>query len=356
MKPEELEVKAAAEVARQQAYDARLVCCSSTGCQSSGASEIINNLKAELKARQLDNKVQVTGTGCMGLCSKGPLIRMYSKTQKDVLFSDIKPEMAAAIIDQVVAPVLDGATIEAPSGDLESHYLDLEQPFFTMQDRIVLENNGRSDPEKLEEYLAHGGYQGLRKALTMSAEEICKELLDSGLRGRGGAGFPTGLKWDLTRKVQSDVKYVICNGDEGDPGAFMDRSVLEGDPHAVIEGMLIAARAMNATNGIFYIRAEYPLAVERIEKALRQARSAGLAGKNVLDSGWAFDFEIRLGAGAFVCGEETALIASVEGKRGTPRPRPPFPAVKGLWGYPTCVNNVETLANVSRILLRGAAW
>jgi NADH:ubiquinone oxidoreductase subunit F (NADH-binding)/(2Fe-2S) ferredoxin len=356
MKPEELEVKAAAEVARQQAYDARLVCCSSTGCQSSGASEITNNLKAELKARQLDNKVQVTGTGCMGLCSKGPLIRMYSKTQKDVLFSDIKPEMAAAIIDQVVAPVLDGATIEAPSGDLESHYLDLEQPFFTMQDRIVLENNGRSDPEKLEEYLAHGGYQGLRKALTMSAEEICKELLDSGLRGRGGAGFPTGLKWDLTRKVQSDVKYVICNGDEGDPGAFMDRSVLEGDPHAVIEGMLIAARAMNATNGIFYIRAEYPLAVERIEKALRQARSAGLAGKNVLDSGWAFDFEIRLGAGAFVCGEETALIASVEGKRGTPRPRPPFPAVKGLWGYPTCVNNVETLANVSRILLRGAAW
>ena len=356
MKPEELEIKAAAEIAKQQAFDARLVCCTSTGCQSSGASEIIASLKAELKARQLDTKVQVTGTGCMGLCSKGPLIRMTAKNQKDVLFSDIKPEMAKTVIDNVVAPVLGGATIEQPTGDLEKHYLDLEEPFFAMQDRVVLENNGRSDPEKLEEYLAHGGYQGLRKALTMSAEEICKEMLDSGLRGRGGAGFPTGLKWDLTRKVQSDVKYVICNGDEGDPGAFMDRSVLEGDPHAVIEGMLIAARAMNATNGVFYIRAEYPLAVERIEKALRQGRAAGLVGKNILDSGWAFDFEIRLGAGAFVCGEETALIASVEGKRGTPRPRPPFPAVKGVWGMPTCVNNVETLANVSRIMLRGAEW
>jgi NADH:ubiquinone oxidoreductase subunit F (NADH-binding)/(2Fe-2S) ferredoxin len=356
MKPEELEIKAAAETAKQQAFDARLVCCTSTGCQSSGAAEIVTGLKAELKARQLDTKVQVTGTGCMGLCSKGPLVRMTAKNQKDVLFSDIKPEMASTIIDQVVVPVLGGTRIEQPTGDLEKHYLDLDEPFFTMQDRVVLGNNGRSDPEKLEEYLVHGGYQGLRKALTMSAEEICKEMLDSGLRGRGGAGFPTGLKWDLTRKVQSDVKYVICNGDEGDPGAFMDRSVLEGDPHAVIEGMLIAARAMNATNGVFYIRAEYPLAVERIEKALRQARVAGLVGKNVLDSGWAFDFEIRLGAGAFVCGEETALIASVEGKRGTPRPRPPFPAVKGLWDQPTCVNNVETLANVTRIMLHGAKW
>jgi len=356
MKPEDLEIKAAAELAKQQAYDVRLICCSSTGCHSSGAAEILAGLKAELKAKQLDAKVQVSGTGCMGLCSKGPLIRMTSKTQKDILFSDIKVEMAATVVDQVVAPVLAGAKIEEPTGDLEKHYLDLESPFFAMQHRIVLENNGRTDPEKLEDYLAHGGYQGLKKALAMTDEEICKEMLASGLRGRGGAGFPTGLKWDLTRKVQSDVKYVICNGDEGDPGAFMDRSVLEGDPHAVIEGMLIAARAMNATNGIFYIRAEYPLAVERIEKALRQARTAGLVGKNILESGWAFDFEIRLGAGAFVCGEETALIASIEGKRGTPRPRPPFPAVKGLWDQPSCVNNVETLANVSRIMLRGAEW
>ncbi len=356
MKPEELEVKSAEVNARQQAFDVRLICCSSTGCQSSGAAAIIDGLKAEVKAGRLDARVQVSGTGCMGLCSKGPLIRMTSKTQKDVLFSDVNLEIGSIILDQVVAPVLAGRKIEKPGGILEAHTLDLDSPFFTMQHRVVLGNNGRTDPEDLGDYIVHGGYQGLRKALTMSAEDICREVLASGLRGRGGAGFPTGLKWDLTRKVQSDVKYVICNGDEGDPGAFMDRSVLEGDPQAVIEGMLVAARAMNATNGIFYIRAEYPLAVERIEKALKQARAAGLVGKNIFDSGWGFEFEIRLGAGAFVCGEETALIASIEGLRGTPRPRPPYPAVKGLWQQPSCVNNVETLANVPRILLNGADW
>jgi NADH:ubiquinone oxidoreductase subunit F (NADH-binding)/(2Fe-2S) ferredoxin len=356
MKPEELEIKAAAEIVRQQSYDARLICCSSTGCQSSGGAEIVAGLKAELKARHLDTQVQVSGTGCMGLCSQGPLIRMTSKTQKEILFSDLKPELAKTIVEQVVVPVLDGATIERPAGDLERHSLDLDQPFFTMQERVVLENNGRSDPEKLDEYLACGGYQGLKRALTMSSEEICKEILDSGLRGRGGGGVFTGKKWDETRRVQSEVKYIICNGDEGDPGVFMDRSILEGDPHAVIEGMLIAARAMKSTAGVFYIRSEYPLAVERIEKALRQARAAGLVGKNVLDSGWAFDFDVRLGAGAFVCGEQTALVASIEGLRGTPRPRPPALSVKGLWGEPTCVNNVETLANVPRILLRGAEW
>ncbi|MGA2438012.1 MAG: NuoF family protein [Acidobacteriaceae bacterium] len=356
MKPEELEVRAAAEVAKQQAFDVRLFTCSSRGCQSSEALGVIAGLKAELKAKQLDAKVQVNGSGCMGLCSKGPLLRMCSKTQKDILFSEIKPEMAATIVEQAVVPVLAGKKIEKPGGDLEEHTLDLNDPFFTMQEFVVLENNGKIDPEKLDDYIARDGYKALRKALGMSAEDICKEMLASGLRGRGGAGFPTGMKWDLTRKVQSEVKYVICNGDEGDPGAFMDGSVLEGDPHAVIEGMLIAARAMKATHGVFYIRAEYPLAVERVEKALRQARAAGLVGKNVMDSGWAFDFEMRLGAGAFVCGEETALIASIEGKRGTPRPRPPFPAVKGLWDQPSCINNVETLANVPNILLRGAKW
>jgi NADH:ubiquinone oxidoreductase subunit F (NADH-binding)/(2Fe-2S) ferredoxin len=356
MKPEELEVKAAAELAKQQAFDVRLFTCSSRGCQSSEALGVIAGLKAEIKARQLDAKVQVNGSGCMGLCSKGPLVRMASKTQKDILFSEIKPEMAGMVVEQVVVPVLAGKKIEKPGGDLKNHTLDLNDPFFAMQEFSVLENNGKMDPEKLDDYIARKGYQALRKALTMSAEEICKEMLASGLRGRGGAGFPTGLKWDITRKVQSEVKYIICNGDEGDPGAFMDGSVLEGDPHAVIEGMLIAARAMNATQGVFYIRAEYPLAVERVEKALRQARAAGLIGKNVMDSGWAFDFDIRLGAGAFVCGEETALIASIEGKRGTPRPRPPFPAVKGLWDQPSCINNVETLANVPIILLKGAEW
>ena len=356
MKPEELEVRAAAELAKQQAFDVRLFTCSSRGCQSSDALGVIAGLKAEVKARQLEGKVQVNGSGCMGLCSKGPLVRMCSKTQKDILFSEIKPEMAAAVVEQVVVPVLAGSKIEKPGGDLGQHTLDLNDPFFTMQVFSVLENNGKMDPEKLDDYIARDGYKALRKALGMSAEEICKEMLASGLRGRGGAGFPTGLKWDLTRKVPSEVKYIICNGDEGDPGAFMDGSVLEGDPHAVIEGMLIAARAMHATHGVFYIRAEYPLAVERVEKALRQARAAGLVGKNVLDSGWAFDFEMRLGAGAFVCGEETALIASIEGKRGTPRPRPPFPAVRGLWDQPSCINNVETLANVPLILLRGAKW
>jgi NADH:ubiquinone oxidoreductase subunit F (NADH-binding)/(2Fe-2S) ferredoxin len=356
MKPEELEVRAAAELAKQQAFDVRLFTCSSRGCQSSDALGVIAGLKAEVKARQLDARVQVNGSGCMGLCSKGPLVRMCSKTQKDILFSEIKPEMAGAIVEQAVVPVLTGSKIEKPGGDLEEHTLDLNDPFFTMQEFSVLENNGKMDPEKLEDYIARNGYRALRKALGMSAEEICQEVLASGLRGRGGAGFPTGLKWDLTRNVPSDVKYIICNGDEGDPGAFMDGSVLEGDPHAVIEGMLIAARAMKATHGVFYIRAEYPLAVERVEKALRQARAAGLVGKNVMDSGWAFDFEMRLGAGAFVCGEETALIASIEGKRGTPRPRPPFPAVKGLWDQPSCINNVETLANVPNILLRGAKW
>jgi NADH:ubiquinone oxidoreductase subunit F (NADH-binding)/(2Fe-2S) ferredoxin len=356
MKPEELEVRAAAELAKQQAFDVRLFTCSSRGCQSSDALGVIAGLKAEVKARQLEGKVQVNGSGCMGLCSKGPLVRMCSKTQKDILFSEIKPEMAAAVVEQVVVPVLAGSKIEKPGGDLGQHTLDLNDPFFTMQVFSVLENNGKMDPEKLDDYIARDGYKALRKALGMSAEEICKEMLASGLRGRGGAGFPTGLKWDLTRKVPSEVKYIICNGDEGDPGAFMDGSVLEGDPHAVIEGMLIAARAMHATHGVFYIRAEYPLAVERVEKALRQARAAGLVGKNVLDSGWVFDFEMRLGAGAFVCGEETALIASIEGKRGTPRPRPPFPAVRGLWDQPSCINNVETLANVPLILLRGAKW
>jgi len=356
MKPEDLDVKAAAELSKQQAFDIRLFTCSSRGCQSSEALGVIAGLKAEIKARQLEGKVQVNGSGCMGLCSKGPLVRMTAKSQKDILFSEIKPEMAVTVVEQVVLPVLEGKKVENPGGDLKRHTLDLNDPFFAMQVYSVLENNGKMDPEKLDDYIARDGYKALRKALTMSAEEICKEMLASGLRGRGGAGFPTGMKWDLTRKVAADIKYIICNGDEGDPGAFMDGSVLEGDPHAVIEGMLIAARAMNATHGVFYIRAEYPLAVERVEKALRQARAAGLVGKNVLDSGWGFDFEIRLGAGAFVCGEETALIASIEGKRGTPRPRPPFPAVKGLWDQPSCINNVETLANVPLILLKGAKW
>jgi NADH:ubiquinone oxidoreductase subunit F (NADH-binding) len=355
MKPEELDSKAAAERTKREAYEAQVICCTSTGCQSSGSVAIMEGLKAEIKSRGLEDRVSVHGTGCLGLCSKGPLVRFSAKAAKDILLSEVNSDIAPAIVTNVVEPALEGRS-ENLTDELSRHTLDLESPFFTKQVRVVLENNGRTDPEQIDDYIAHDGYQALRKALTMTDEEICKEILASGLRGRGGAGFPTGMKWDLTRKVSGETKYVVCNGDEGDPGAFMDRSVLEGDPHAVIEGMMIAARAMNATNGVFYIRAEYPLAVSRIEKALRQARMAGLVGRNILNSGWNFDFEIRLGAGAFVCGEETALIASVEGMRGTPRPRPPFPAVKGLWDLPTCVNNVETLANVPRIIRRGAAW
>jgi len=296
MKPEELEVKAAAQIAKQQAFDVRLFTCSSRGCQSADALGVITALKAEIKAKQLDAKVQVSGSGCLGLCGRGPLILMKSKTQKDVMFCDMTAALAPKIVTQVVVPMLSGSKIEQPGGDLATKTLDLNDPFFALQEFVVLCNNGKMDPEKLDEYIACGGYTGLRKALGMSAEDICKEILASGLRGRGGAGFPTGRKWELTRKVEGDVKYIICNGDEGDPGAFMDGSTLEGDPHTVIEGMLIGARAINATHGVFYIRAEYPLAVERIEKALRQARAAGLVGKNILDSGWNFDFELRLGA------------------------------------------------------------
>jgi NADH:ubiquinone oxidoreductase subunit F (NADH-binding) len=243
------------------------------------------------------------------------------------------------------------------AADITNNVLPANEPFFAKQTKLVLKNMERLNAESIDDYILNGGYKAAAKALTtMTREAVIKELKDSGLRGRGGAGFPTGMKWELTAKTPSDVKYVICNADEGDPGAFMDRGVLEGDPHAVLEGMIIGAYAMNATNGVLYIRAEYPLAVERVERAIRAARAAGLLGKDILGSGLNFDCDVRLGAGAFVCGEETALIASCEGKRGTPRPRPPYPSVKGMWDKPTCINNVETLANIAHIINRGAAW
>lgn len=355
MKPADLDVRSATEQAKQAVFAVRLVCCASTGCNSSGSMSIQDAMKKQLKAAGVDTLVQIVPTGCMGLCSKGPLIYMNSKTHPDILFTEITAELAEKLLAEVVIPSAKGVKNELPPL-LAKHTLSLDLPFFTKQVKVVLENNGRVNPESIDDFIAHDGYKGLRRALEMTPEEVCVEMKASGLRGRGGAGFMTGVKWDMTRKVVGDNKYIICNGDEGDPGAFMDRSVLEGDPHAVIEGMLIAAHAVGANRGMFYIRAEYPLAVERVEKALRHARAAGIIGKNVLETGWAFDAEIRLGAGAFVCGEETALIASCEGKRGTPRPRPPFPAVKGLWDLPTCINNVETLANVTRIMRKGAAW
>jgi NADH:ubiquinone oxidoreductase subunit F (NADH-binding) len=247
------------------------------------------------------------------------------------------------------------ADFEFPSF-LREYTVPLDLPFFTQQTKVVLENNGSIDPDSIEQYIARGGYQGLKKALDQTPEEVIETIRRSGLRGRGGGGFPTATKWNFVRTTDGDEKFIICNGDEGDPGAYMDRSILEGDPHAVIEGMLIAAYATGAKEGWFYIRAEYPLAIERVEKAIRQARRFGMLGKGILGSDLEFTCQVRLGAGAFVCGEETALIHSLEGQRGTPRPRPPYPSVRGLWDKPSCVNNVETLANVPAILRRGADW
>ena len=355
MKPEEIDAKALAERTKQSAFAARLFCCASTGCLSSGSKTIQDVLKERLTAAGLAAKVQIVPTGCMGLCSLGPLIRIERPGEKDKMLSLVTPELAGVMVDTWLAPTLLGAKTEL-SPQLTTHLLDLDLPFFAKQVRVVLENSGKVNPESIDDYYSHDGYQALKTVLAGTPEAVIETIAASGLRGRGGAGFPTATKWGIARKAPGTDKVVICNGDEGDPGAYMDRSVLEGDPHAVIEGMLIAAYAIGANQGFFYIRAEYPLAVERVEKAIRQAKAAGFIGKDILGSGFSFSCEIRLGAGAFVCGEETALIASVEGRRGTPSPRPPFPAVKGLWGMPTCINNVETLANIQRIIRKGSAW
>lgn len=357
MKPEELVQRAEAERKKQQGLGCRLVCCAGTGCLSSGSKPVMDGLKKALTDNGLEGQAQVVGTGCMGLCSRGPLVRVTRPGRPDRLFADIKAEHVAPLFDDVIKPILTQGR-EAPlTPAVAPHAISLDQPFFTRQVRVVLENAGRIDPVSVDEYLAHEGYSAALKVLKeMTPEQVIQEVLRSGLRGRGGGGYPTGTKWKITREAEGAEKFVICNGDEGDPGAYMDRSVLEGDPHSVIEGMLIAGYAMGANQGYFYIRAEYQLAVERVEQAIRQAKRAGLLGKNVLDSGFDFNLEVRLGAGAFVCGEETALIASIEGRRGTPSPRPPYPSIKGLWDGPSCINNVETLAAVPRIVRKGAEW
>ena len=345
---------------RQKQYLCRMFCCASTGCLSGGGQSVIDAINQAIASHGIDDRVEVVPTGCMGLCSLGPLVRVEVKGSKPTLYNSVGPLVARLIVAEHVIPAL--KAIEAgeefpPPPFLSEHILSLDIPFFSLQEKVVLADAGRINPERIEDYLAVGGYQALQKVLEkMSPDEVIQEITRSGLRGRGGAGFPTGQKWRFGREVQADEKFIICNGDEGDPGAYMDRSVLEGDPHAVLEGMLIAAYAVGATYGWFYIRAEYPLAVDRIDKAIRQARKRRLLGKNILGSDFTFNCEVRLGAGAFVCGEETALIHSLEGKRGTPRPRPPYPTVRGLWDKPSCVNNVETLANVRHIILRGADW
>ncbi|MDV3103832.1 NADH-quinone oxidoreductase subunit L [Thermococcus waiotapuensis] len=319
---------------------------------AAGARETYEALKSELEKRNLDIKLKIVG--CVGMCYREPLVDVITD-DGIITYGHVDPEKVPRIVEE---HVINGKPIEErivkrdwwEKGVRKTWDVD---GYFAKQRKIVLENSGYIDPENIEEYIAAGGYEALKKALQMKPEEIIDVITKSGLRGRGGAGFPTGLKWKFTREAKGDEKYVICNADEGDPGAFMDRNVLEGDPHRVIEGMIIGAYAIGATRDFIYVRAEYPLAVKRLKIALKQARERGFLGENILGSGFSFDIEIKEGAGAFVCGEETALIASIEGKRGMPRPRPPYPAQKGLWGKPTNINNVETWANVPWIITHG---
>ena len=336
-------------------FRSHLLICGGTGCQSSGSLAVKKALLQELDKRGLVSEIKVVETGCNGFCALGPIMVVYPE---GIIYVLIKATDIPDLVEEhlVKGRVLERLLYREPVTDKAIPTMQ-DIPFFAHQELRVLRNRGLIDPEKMEEYIARDGYAGMAKALTeMKPEQIVKEILDSGLRGRGGAGFPTGLKWQFAAQSQSDVKYVLCNADEGDPGAFMDRSVLEADPHSVLEGMVIAAKAIGAAQGYIYCRAEYPLAIHRLNVAIAQAKEAGLLGKDILGTGFNFDLEIYQGAGAFVCGEETALMTSIEGKRGMPRPRPPFPAVAGLWQKPSILNNVETLANVGQIMLRGAAW
>lgn len=336
-------------------YRSHVLVCGGTGCTSSNSQKIIETLNKEIKKNGLEKEVNVVRTGCFGLCALGPIMIVYPEGS---FYSMVRAENIPEIVEEhllkgrVVTRLLYQETVT----DDGIKSLN-ETPFYAKQRRIALNNCGLIDPENIDEYIAIDGYKALGKVLTeMTPEDVIKTITESGLRGRGGGGFPTGIKWSLAAKSQADQKYVCCNADEGDPGAFMDRSVLEGDPHAILEAMAIAGYAIGASKGYIYIRAEYPIAVKRLEIAINQAREYGLLGKNIFNSGFDFDIEIRLGAGAFVCGEETALITSIEGNRGEPRPRPPYPAVKGLFGKPTILNNVETYANICQIILNGADW
>lgn len=341
MERSELRVIAQREAASRKPF--RVACCTGTGCQCLRSMEIKHRLETAVKRRGLNDRVEVVGVGCLAFCGRGPLVEIGPE---NVLFERVTPENADTIVGQLAG--------ENPA---PHQRIDANHPFFAGQLRVVREFSGRIDPERLEDAISAGAYGSLDHALhERTPTEVVQEIARSGLRGRGGAGYPTGLKWSTVAKMPAAPKYVICNADEGDPGAFMDRGVMEDDPHRVLEGMAIAGYAVGANHGFIYIRAEYPLAVTRLRKAIEQATRAGLLGSSILGTRFDFKIEIRIGAGAFVCGEETALIASVEGKRGMPRPRPPYPAESGLWGQPTLLNNVETYANVPAILRRGADW
>jgi len=342
MNNDELLQIAEEELAQQEQYKHRIHICAGTGCQSSNSDVLLKNLQTEVKERGLEDEVLVKKVGCMGLCAAGPVVSILPD---DILYQTVTPEDAGEIID-----ALDKKPIERL-------ILPTDLPFFYRQQKSALENSGKVNPERIEDYIAQDGYSALMKVLTeMSQDEVIQEISKSGMRGRGGGGFPTGLKWSTVYKADDEPKYIICNADEGDPGAFMDRAILESDPHAVVEGMTIAAYAVGASKGYIYVRAEYPLAIKRLRTAIRQAGRNNLLGNGICGTQFNFEIKLRLGAGAFVCGEETALINSIEGMRGTPRPRPPYPAESGIWGKPTLINNVETLANIPGILRNGGEW
>lgn len=335
-------------------YRSHVLVCGGTGCTSSKSALIKQRFQEKIIEKGLENEVQVVATGCFGLCEEGPIVIVYPEGS---FYARMTVDRVDEIVEEhlVKGRIVKKFLFEEPNHEVVKSLNDLD--FYKKQKRIVLRNCGAINPENINEYIAKDGYMALGKALTeMTPEDVIKVVKDSGLRGRGGAGFPTGMKWSFAAPNKADRKYIICNADEGDPGAFMDRSVLEGDPHAILEAMAIAGYAIGATKGFIYVRAEYPIAVHRLNIAIKQARDLGLLGKNVFESGFDFDIDIRLGAGAFVCGEETALMASIEGKRGMSRNKPPFPANKGLWGKPTVINNVETLANIPQIILNGADW
>jgi NADP-reducing hydrogenase subunit HndC len=337
-------------------YRSHVLVCGGTGCTSSGSAKIIESLQAEIKKNGLNTEVAVVQTGCHGLCALGPIVIIYPEA---TFYAMVKEEDVPEIVSEhllkgrIVTRLLYKEMVTEDGGIKSLNDTD----FYKKQHRIALRNCGVINPENIDEYIGTGGYEALGKVLTeYTPDQVIQTILDSGLRGRGGGGFPTGLKWKLAKGNDADQKYVCCNADEGDPGAFMDRSVLEGDPHVVLEAMAIAGYAIGATQGYIYVRAEYPIAVDRLEIAISQAREYGLLGKNIFNSGFDFDIELRLGAGAFVCGEETALMTSIEGNRGEPRPRPPFPAQKGLFQKPTILNNVETYANIPQIIINGPEW
>ncbi|MBQ2376815.1 MAG: NAD(P)H-dependent oxidoreductase subunit E, partial [Clostridia bacterium] len=330
--------------------------CGGTGCTSSGSAKIIDVMEKQLVENNLTDEIKIVQTGCFGLCANGPIVIVYPE---GTFYSHVQPEDVEEIVQEhfIKGRVVERLLHVEENGDNKDFLALSETTFYKKQHRVALRNCGVINPENIEEYIGTDGYQALGKVLTeMTPQDVIDVIKASGLRGRGGGGFPTGLKWQFAADQPAGQKYVGCNADEGDPGAFMDRSVLEGDPHAVLEAMAIAGYAIGADTGYIYVRAEYPIAINRLQIAINQAREYGLLGNNIFDTGFNFDIQLRFGAGAFVCGEETALMTSIEGHRGEPRPRPPFPAVKGLFGKPTILNNVETYANIPQIILKGADW